>query len=74
MTEEIKKAVGYFADGNGDQSSIRLVSIVGSLSIIFVWSIVSLVDMKLAPFSTELVGLIGVLLGAKVGQKYFEAK
>lgn len=73
MTEE-KKKVGFFTDSEGNKSSTRLISFIGAICIIGVWTLVSLKGMKVEPFGYELAALLAVFVGGKVGGAFMEKR
>lgn len=55
-------------------SSTRLVFVVGSLTILFVWAWLSIKQGSPISFGAWDVGALGVLFGGKDAGKYFEGK
>ncbi len=74
MTEEEKKEVGFFTDSEGNKSSMRIISFIGSFLILGVWTIVSLKNMEMTPMGYEHASLLLVLIGGKAGQAFLERR
>lgn len=72
MATSTKAKVGFFTDDKGNKSSMRIISFIGSLMILGVWTVVSLIDMKMTPIGYEHVMLLAVLVGGKAGQTIVE--
>ncbi len=74
MAEIKEKVVGFFTDSDGNRSSMRFISLIGSFIILGVWAIVSLKDMKIAEMGYEHTSLLLVLIGGKAGQSFVEGR
>lgn len=68
------KFAEFFQEDNGGFSATRLIVVVGVLSIILVWMIISIVKMEFQAFTTTHVAMVGTLGTLKVVSKTTEAK
>lgn len=61
--------IGAFSGPNGNPSSTRLMTAFVVGAVILMWCYVSFRKCELQPMSAEMVGAIGVAMGAKVWQR-----
>lgn len=60
-------------DDNGGISSTRFIFVVGSLLILLVWTWLCLKNGEFVAIPLKDLGILGVLITGKVGNKAFEA-
>lgn len=65
---------GLFQDDNGGGSSTRLVFVLGSLTIIFVWAWLSVKQGAIVSMGLKDLGILLTVVGAKLGGKALEVK
>lgn len=59
---------------DGDPSTMRIITLIGSLLIIGTWAFSSIKTGVLQPMDTGVLAALGVLIGGKVLQKGQEVK
>lgn len=68
----IKILKEFFSDNNGRASSIRLLSAIVVIDMMFVWTILSLKECKLLEFGWDNAAILLSSLGIKTWQKKYE--
>jgi len=63
-----------FKDDEGHSSSLRVIWMACVLIIFGVWAIICIRNNQLISFEIGDISLIGLLFGAKIGQKIVEKK
>ena len=63
---------GFLQDGQGNNSSLRLVFFLAMAAIIGIWAKVSWVNNLIEPLPPEVVTAIGLFITGKLGQKWVE--
>lgn len=66
--------ISMLEDENGGTSTMRVVVMIGILTILFVWAFLSIKNNTLYSFEAKDIGLLATFLGSKVLQKGIESK
>jgi hypothetical protein len=65
---------GFLKDGRGNNSSTRLISFSWGLGVLCAWLYVVIYHSALADIPSGVLGVLAIVLGAKVTQSTFAEK
>lgn len=63
---------GFLQDGQGNNSSMRLVVVLSILIIMVVWAAISIRTNTLAPIPTEVAAILAAMVAGKIGQSWVD--
>lgn len=64
---------GFLQDGQGNNSSMRIIVFLSVAVILGVWAKISIINNAMEPMPTEVAAVLAAFIAGKVGQSWVES-
>ena len=66
--------IGFLQDADGNNSSSRLITLLGTLAVLIVWAAVSIRTNTMVALPESVIALVTILVGNKLGTGFISER